>query len=73
MSAFAFCVALIALAISRQIPALDFGWLNAAFMLIVWIGVTSSLKQILVDDAAPTVRDAVSRRMAVSTLEYRRR
>ena len=72
LSAVAFCVGLVLLAITRQIPSLDHGWINAMLILGVWCSVVAGLKQMLLDGA---VGEEVSlqRRVAASTLEYRRR
>lgn len=73
LSAFAFCIALVALALSRQISSLDYGWINVVFMLCVWVGVISALKRALIDDVGGGVSVDRRRMVAPTTLEYRRR
>lgn len=73
LSVVALCVALLAFVISRQLPALDFGWVNGGFMLAMWIGVVVSLKRALLDDSPYGPSEFAGHRIPATTLDYRRR
>lgn len=74
LSALAFCLALIAFALSTQIPALDNGWLNGLLILGIWIAVVATLRRTLIDDWSSRGTGSVGApRMAATTMEYRRR
>ena len=66
--------ALFAFALSRSMPALDYGWVNGILLLAVWGGIVSGLRRSLFDDwSARGGSSPASGRIATTTLNYRRR
>jgi len=72
LSGFFFCIALVVLALSRQIAALDHGWINPMLILTIWAGTAIGLKRMLVDEAGSDGA-TIRHRMPTATLDYRRR
>ncbi len=71
LSGFTLAVAFALVAISRQIPSLDHGWINSFVILALWVGVAMSLRRALLSDtgAEPV---ALHHRVTASTLHARR-
>ena len=74
LSAVAFGVALFAFVLSRNIPALDYGWVNGLVLFVVWIGFIAGLRRSLFEDwYARGGGSLAPRGMAATTLDYHRR
>lgn len=65
-------VALVLIVVSRSVPALDHGWVNAFVILAGWLGCIVSLGRSLIPDPASDAV-AIHRRVTGSALHAHRR